>query len=84
MRWSTYERNGGPRCIDEVYAIFSDGRITGDNGIDRIEKDVAAEVVAELLGRIRDHGWFTAEMYNTWQSPVGSATATTSPCPTRA
>jgi ABC-type xylose transport system permease subunit len=25
-----YERNGGPRCIDELYAIYPDGRIVGD------------------------------------------------------
>ncbi len=66
-----YERNGGPRCIDEVYAIFSDGRITGDNGTDRIEKTVTPGAIGELLGGISEHGWFTAEMYNTWHTPCG-------------
>ena len=27
-----YERNGGAGCVDELYAIYPDGRITGDNG----------------------------------------------------
>jgi len=66
-----YERNGGPRCLDEIYAIYPDGLIVGDNGIDRIEKSATVEAVTDLLGRIRDHGWFTAEMYNTWHNPCG-------------
>ena len=28
-----FERNGGANCIDELYAIYPDGRIAGDNGI---------------------------------------------------
>ncbi|MBF8256608.1 MAG: Sugar transporter permease YjfF [Anaerolineales bacterium] len=66
-----YERNGGPRCLDEIYAIYPDGLIVGDNGIDRIEKPATVEAVTDLLARIRDHGWFTAEMYNTWHNPCG-------------
>jgi simple sugar transport system permease protein len=66
-----YERNGGPHCIDEVYAIHPDGLIVGDNGINRIEKRVTVEEVGELLVGIRDFGWFTAEMYNTWHTPCG-------------
>ncbi len=27
-----YERNGGPRCIDEVYAVYPEGLIVGDDG----------------------------------------------------
>jgi hypothetical protein len=66
-----YERNGGPHCIDEVYAIHPDGLIVGDNGINRIEKRVTVEEVGGLLVGIRDFGWFTAEMYNTWHTPCG-------------
>ena len=66
-----YERNGGPRCIDEVYGIYPDGLVVGDNGVDRIELPVAAEAVEELLARIRGFGWFTPEMYNTWHDPCG-------------
>jgi galactofuranose transport system permease protein len=67
----TYERNGGPRCIDELYAIYPDGRIVGDDGVNQIEKQVTPEDVNNLLARIRDHGWFTDEMYNTWHTPCG-------------
>ncbi len=66
-----YERNGGPRCIDEVYAIYADGRIVGDDGEQRIEKQVSPADVEALLAGIRDLGWFTDEMYNTWHTPCG-------------
>ena len=67
----TYERNGGPSCIDEVYAIFPDGRIVGDDGVSQIEKQATPAEVGELLTGIRDYGWFTDEMYNTWHTPCG-------------
>jgi hypothetical protein len=66
-----YERNGGPRCLDEVYAVYPDGRIVGDDGIDRIEKTATTQGVATLLTGIRGLGWFTAEMYDTWHTPCG-------------
>jgi len=66
-----YERNGGPRCIDEVYAIHADGLIVGDDGTNRIEKTATTQEVEELLTKIRDFGWFTPEMYNTWHTPCG-------------
>jgi hypothetical protein len=66
-----YERNGGPECIDEVYGIYADGRIVGDNGVNRIEKQAAPAEVEALLAGIRDYGWFTDEMYNTWHTPCG-------------
>ena len=34
----TYERNGGPTCLDELYAIYPDGRIVGDDGTNKIER----------------------------------------------
>ena len=40
-----YERNGGANCIDEVYGIYPDGRIVGDNGTQQIEKQVTPEDV---------------------------------------
>jgi ribose/xylose/arabinose/galactoside ABC-type transport system permease subunit len=64
-----YERNGGPHCIDELYAIYPDGRIIGDDGVNRIEEQVASDEVARLLAGINDFGWFTDEMYNTWHTP---------------
>ena len=38
----TYERNGGSGCVDELYAIYPDGRITADNGAQTVEKAAAA------------------------------------------
>jgi ribose/xylose/arabinose/galactoside ABC-type transport system permease subunit len=66
-----YERNGGPRCIDELYAIYPDGRIVGDDGTNEIEKQVTPADVNTLLAGINNYGWFTDEMYNTWHTPCG-------------
>jgi ribose/xylose/arabinose/galactoside ABC-type transport system permease subunit len=66
-----YERNGGPRCIDEVYAFYPDGRIVGDDGVNTVEKQVTPEEITQLLARIHDYGWFTDEMYDTWHTPCG-------------
>jgi galactofuranose transport system permease protein len=66
-----YERNGGSDCVDELYAIYSDGRITGDNGTQSIAKQSSPEVVATLLSDIDALGWFTADMYSTSHTPCG-------------
>jgi hypothetical protein len=66
-----YERNGGPDCIDELYAIYPDGRITGDDGLNQIEKQASLAEVEQMLVGIHDYGWFTDEMYNTWHTPCG-------------
>jgi ribose/xylose/arabinose/galactoside ABC-type transport system permease subunit len=66
-----YERNGGSGCIDEIYAIYPDGRIVGDNGEEIIEETVSPADVEQLLSDIADKGWFTDEMYNTWHTPCG-------------
>ncbi|RPI34741.1 MAG: hypothetical protein EHM70_01900 [Chloroflexota bacterium] len=66
-----YERNGGPACIDELYAIYPDGRITGDDGVNQIEKQVTSEEIEQLLEGISARGWFTDEMYDTWHTPCG-------------
>jgi ribose/xylose/arabinose/galactoside ABC-type transport system permease subunit len=67
----TYERNGGPNCIDELYAIYPDGRIVGDDGTNEVEKQAPPADVDKLLAGINDYGWFTDEMYNTWHTPCG-------------
>jgi hypothetical protein len=64
-----YERNGGPRCIDELYAVYPDGRIVGDNGLVQAEQQVTPEEVNTLLAGISNYGWFTDEMYDTWHTP---------------
>ncbi|MBN1145761.1 MAG: sugar ABC transporter permease YjfF [Anaerolineales bacterium] len=67
----TYERNGGPRCIDELYAIYPDGRIVGNDGVNEIEKQITLEELDKLLAGISARGWFTDEMYDTWHTPCG-------------
>lgn len=65
-----YHRTAGPDCVDELYAIYPDGRITATTGGQTIEKQVPAEEVENLLVAISvDHGWFTAEIYSTYLNP---------------
>jgi ribose/xylose/arabinose/galactoside ABC-type transport system permease subunit len=67
----TYERNGGPRCVDETYAIYEDGSIVASNGVTQVESRAEPEEVQRLLQAIRDHGWYTDDMYDTWHTPCG-------------
>jgi len=66
-----YERNGGPTCLDELYAIYPDGRIVGDDGANKIEKQLTPADLAVLLTTISDRGWYTDNMYDTWHTPCG-------------
>jgi simple sugar transport system permease protein len=66
-----YERNGGATCLDELYAIYPDGRIVGDNGAGTIEKQMTPEDIEILLKGISDKGWFTDAMYSTSHTPCG-------------
>lgn len=65
----TYERNGGMQCIDELYALFPDGKIIADNGIKQIETTTTPEKVQTLLTNINNMGWFTDNMYSTYHKP---------------
>jgi galactofuranose transport system permease protein len=66
-----YERNGGTNCIDELYGIYPDGRIVGDNGVQKIEKQVTPADVDKLLAFINNLGWFTDNVYSTSHLPCG-------------
>lgn len=66
-----YERNGGSNCVDELYAIYADGRITGDDGTQKLEAQISADQVASLLSDIDGLGWFTDDMYSTNHTPCG-------------
>ena len=66
-----YERNGGSGCVDELYAIYPDGRITADNLTQKVERQASAEDVAKLLDEINALGWFTDDMYSTSHTPCG-------------
>jgi len=65
-----YHRTAGPQCVDELFAIYPDGRVTGSNGTANIEKQVPPEDVERLLIAISvDHKWFTDEIYSTYLNP---------------
>jgi len=65
-----YQRVAGPQCVDEMYAIYPDGRITGTDGVNTVERQVESAEVEEMLIAISvDHGWFTNEIYDTYLTP---------------
>ena len=68
----TYERNGGEKCIDELYGIYPDGRIIADNGTQKTEKQMTPADVDKLLSDINNLGWFTDNMYSTSHTPCGA------------
>lgn len=65
-----YHRTAGPQCVDELFAIYPDGRITGSDGVKEVEKQIAPEEVEQLLVAISvEHLWFTNEIYSTYLNP---------------
>ncbi len=65
-----YNRTAGPLCVDELFAIYPDGRVTGNDGVNKVEKQVTPAEVEHLLTVISvDHKWFTAEIYSTYLNP---------------
>ncbi|MBK8783736.1 MAG: hypothetical protein IPO22_18455 [Anaerolineales bacterium] len=65
-----YHRTAGPQCVDELFAIYPDGRVTGSDGVKEVEKQIAPEEVEQLLVAISvEHLWFTNEIYSTYLNP---------------
>ena len=65
-----YHRTAGPDCVDELYAIYPDGRVTGSAGGELVEKQVSTDEVDRLLVAISvEHGWFTGDIYSTYLNP---------------
>jgi hypothetical protein len=65
-----YHRVAGPRCVDELFAIYADGRIVGDDGVNRVEKQIDPGDVEHMLTVITaEHNWFTAEVFSTYLTP---------------
>ena len=58
-----YERIGGSDCIDEVWNIYPDGRIVGENGRTTLEEKLTPEEVSVLLAFIDEEGFF--DLWNT-------------------
>ena len=68
-----YNRTAGSHCIDELYAIYPDGHIIGNNGEEEIETTINPAQVDELLATINnEYKWFTNDMYSTWHNPCGT------------
>jgi galactofuranose transport system permease protein len=65
-----YNRTAGPMCVDELFAIYPDGRVIGNNNIVDIEKQVSPVEVKQLVASISgDFQWFTGEIYSTYHNP---------------
>jgi simple sugar transport system permease protein len=67
-----YERNGGVNCVDELYAIYPDGKITGDNGTQKVEGQMTTADLDKLLQSINNLKWFTDNMYSTSHTPCSA------------
>ncbi|MBN1303270.1 MAG: hypothetical protein JXA13_02460 [Anaerolineales bacterium] len=60
-----YQRLYGPNCVDELYAIYPDGRVTGDNGENQLEIQVPPEDITQMLTTVTgQYHWFTDEIYD--------------------
>lgn len=65
-----YNRLAGPKCIDEMYAIYPDGRVLKNDGVNVVEKKITpAEVDSLLKTIIDDYGWYTNEIRDTYHVP---------------
>ncbi len=65
-----YQRTAGPNCIDEMYAIYPNGRVVGNSGEKQVEAQVSPADIEQLLSTIREeYGWFTDEIYDTYLAP---------------
>ena len=65
-----YNRTAGPFCVDELFAIYSDGRVLGNDGVNKVEKQVdPAEVEQNLAKIVEEYKWFTGAIYGEYLTP---------------
>jgi simple sugar transport system permease protein len=65
-----YNRTAGPDCVDELFAIYPDGRVTGNDGVNSVEKQVEPSEVEGALVKITDeYKWFTDAIYGRYLTP---------------
>jgi len=65
-----YHRLSGPECVDEMYAIYPDGHVTGYNADHQVESQVSPGDIQQLLSTINvEYGWFTDVIYDTYLTP---------------
>ena len=68
-----YHRTGGTHCVDELYAIYTDGHVTASNGEQELETQVdLGDVEKALITITKEYGWFTEKMYSTYHNPCGT------------
>ena len=68
-----YHRAGGTRCVDELYAIYPDGRVVAYYNELEVEGQVDPQEVVKILTTISDdYGWFSEKMYSTYHNPCGT------------
>jgi simple sugar transport system permease protein len=67
------ERNGGTSCIDEVYAIYPDGRIVSDFGANNVkDTNITSDQVGALLTKITNYGFFTTQFFSSHHTPCAA------------
>ena len=66
-----YHRTAGPDCVDELFAIYPDGRVVGSDGKSNVvENQVPPDEINRILALISDeYGWFSDNMYSTYHNP---------------
>jgi simple sugar transport system permease protein len=65
-----YHRTAGPQCVDELFAIYPDGKIIGTTDEQEVSRQVEPSEVDILLRVISvDHEWFSNEIYSTYLNP---------------
>jgi len=65
-----YNRTAGPLCVDELFAIYPDGRVVGNDGLNEVEKQVDPADVEQTLAKISgEYKWFTNAIYGRYLTP---------------
>jgi galactofuranose transport system permease protein len=65
-----YNRTAGPLCVDELFAIYPNGRVLGNDGVNQVEKQVDPAEVEQILITISgEYKWFTNAIYSEYLTP---------------
>lgn len=65
-----YNRTAGPRCVDELFAIYPDGRVTGNDGVNQVERQIEPAEIENTLATISgEYQWFTNAIYGEYLTP---------------
>jgi simple sugar transport system permease protein len=65
-----YNRTAGPLCVDELFAIYPNGRVLGNDGVNQVEKQIDPAVVEQNLAKISgEYKWFTDAIYGRYLTP---------------